>query len=277
MKKKIITGYIVKETKYSEATLQPEIVSRWFSPDPLSDEFPSWSPYNFTNDNPIRFTDPTGLAPVDIVLLGANNSSVTIETSLVDVTVDASSLIGDIGGNYSFGGDDILVAGLDIVGVFEPTPFADMASAGIEAKNGNWIGAALSGLGTVPYIGDLGKTGKIPKHVKTIENAISSVKSGKKTDFIVTPDGISVPKSQSQMRKGFDDAGFPSKPANQTSEVGTIHTVPTKNGKVDVRTMEGSANHNKRAVITHPGTNSPKTPSGRATINKKDNHIKQHN
>lgn len=64
VKKKIVTGYIVKETKYSEATLRPEIVSRWFSPDPLSDEFPSWSPYVFTNDNPIFFTDPTGLAPM---------------------------------------------------------------------------------------------------------------------------------------------------------------------------------------------------------------------
>ena len=39
--------------------------------------------------------------------------------------------------------------------------------------------------------------------------------------------------------------------------------------------MEGSKEHPKRAVITHPNTNSPKTPSGKATTNKADNHIKQ--
>ena len=65
VKKKVIIGYIVKDTKYSEATLRPEIISRWFSPDPLSEEFPSWSPYNFVKNNPIRYVDPDGRAPVD--------------------------------------------------------------------------------------------------------------------------------------------------------------------------------------------------------------------
>src|SRR5690606_9445652 len=110
----------------------------------------------------------------------------------------------------------------------------------------------------------------------TINNAIDGVKSGKKTDFVVTPDGVAVPKSQKQMKEGFDNAGFPKREATQTTENGTIYTVPTANGKVDVRTMEGSSSHSKRAVITHPGTNSPKTPSGKTTRDKRDNHIEQH-
>lgn len=55
-----ITGYVVREVRYSEATLEPEIVSRWMNPDPLAEEFYEWSPYNFGKDNPIYFVDPDG-------------------------------------------------------------------------------------------------------------------------------------------------------------------------------------------------------------------------
>ncbi len=122
-----------------------------------------------------------------------------------------------------------------------------------------------------------GETSAVLKTADKVADVASDVaKAANKVDFVVTPDGIAVPKNQSVMREGFDNAGFPKTKTTQTSEKGVIHTVPTKNGKVDVRTMEGSSKHDKRAVITHPGTNSPKTPSGRATTNKKDNHIRQH-
>ena len=42
------------------SVLRPEISSRWISPDPLAEEFYEWSPYTFTNNNPIFFTDPDG-------------------------------------------------------------------------------------------------------------------------------------------------------------------------------------------------------------------------
>ena len=59
-----ITGEVVAfvdvDTVYSEVTLKPELVSRWMSPDPLADEYPEWSPYTFTADNPILYVDPDG-------------------------------------------------------------------------------------------------------------------------------------------------------------------------------------------------------------------------
>lgn len=59
-----LIGFVKEDTVYSESTLEPELISRWLSPDPLSSEFPSWSPYNYGNCNPIYFVDPDGKAVV---------------------------------------------------------------------------------------------------------------------------------------------------------------------------------------------------------------------
>ena len=69
---------------------------------------------------------------------------------------------------------DLTQMGLDIVGIFEPTPFADLSNAGISALRGEWGNAALSVLGVIPYAGDLAKFGKIPKWISSV-NKISKV------------------------------------------------------------------------------------------------------
>ncbi|WP_308446809.1 RHS repeat-associated core domain-containing protein, partial [Flavobacterium collinsii] len=38
-------------------------VGRWGSIDELTESFFNFSPYNFSNNNPIFFSDPSGLAP----------------------------------------------------------------------------------------------------------------------------------------------------------------------------------------------------------------------
>ena len=55
-----IVAFVETDTLYSEATLEPDIVSRWLSPDPLANEYGSWSPYNYVLNNPIIFIDPDG-------------------------------------------------------------------------------------------------------------------------------------------------------------------------------------------------------------------------
>ena len=87
------------------------------SPDALSEEFPDCSTYVYASNDPILHTDPDGNARADIVILGASNSSVTLKTNLIDIKVNASSLSVDFGGNDSLSGNDVLSAGLDIVGI----------------------------------------------------------------------------------------------------------------------------------------------------------------
>lgn len=55
-----IEYFIETDTLYSEATLKPEIVSRWLSRDPLARKYPSHSPYNFVGNNPIIYVDSDG-------------------------------------------------------------------------------------------------------------------------------------------------------------------------------------------------------------------------
>ena len=63
--KSIIVGRIVRDTLNPDAQPTGDTAGRWMSPDPLSEEFPSYSPYNFCLNNPMRYVDPTGMAPED--------------------------------------------------------------------------------------------------------------------------------------------------------------------------------------------------------------------
>ena len=61
---------------YAGARYYPARVGKWLSVDPLAHEFPSWTPYNYTMNNPVNMIDPDGRAPVfdtDGNLLGATS------------------------------------------------------------------------------------------------------------------------------------------------------------------------------------------------------------
>ena len=60
-----IVGDIVIDSLNPDARPIGDVAGRWISPDPLSEEFPEWSPYNFCFDNPLKFVDPDGRAAFD--------------------------------------------------------------------------------------------------------------------------------------------------------------------------------------------------------------------
>ena len=122
--------------------------------DPLAEKCYSISPYAYCAGNPIFFVDDSGN---DLVIVGKGNSSVTFKTDLVNMSVNISRLGVDWNGNYSFEGNELLEAALDIAGVFDPTGVADAANASLQLSEGKYGDAFVSALGLIPYVGDVAK------------------------------------------------------------------------------------------------------------------------
>ena len=70
---------------------------------------------------------------------------------------------------------DMTQMGLDIVGIFDPTPVSDGVNGAISLARGDWLGAGISAVSMVPYIGDLAKAGKIGKWAQTVANGAELV------------------------------------------------------------------------------------------------------
>jgi hypothetical protein len=63
--KKIIVGEIKIDSLNADAQPLGDAAGIWMSPDPLIEEYPNWSPYSYTMDNPINLIDPDGKEPTD--------------------------------------------------------------------------------------------------------------------------------------------------------------------------------------------------------------------
>ncbi len=82
---------------------------------------------------------------------------------------------------------DVAQIVLDIVGIFEPTPFADGTNALISIGRGDWLGATLSGISIIPYIGDLAKFGKLPRYSQKLYDAIRLARNHAEFAKLVRP------------------------------------------------------------------------------------------
>jgi len=74
---------------------------------------------------------------------------------------------------------DLLQIALDLVGIVEPTPFADLTNTAISVARGDWLGAGLSLAGVFPYIGDMAKLGKLGRWSETVTEVIDLAANNK--------------------------------------------------------------------------------------------------
>lgn len=92
--RKQIVGNIVIDTTDMYARPIGDTPSRWLSPDPLSEEFPDWTPYRYGFNNPMRYTDPTGLLEDDYGVDSDGNINLIRKT---DEKVDRLFAVNDAG------------------------------------------------------------------------------------------------------------------------------------------------------------------------------------
>ncbi|MGC4041923.1 MAG: hypothetical protein QM710_14360 [Flavobacterium sp.] len=77
--KKEIVGRVEIDTLNVDAQPTGDIPGRWMSMDPLTDEFPDKSPYSYCNNNPVRYTDPLGMAPEDNIVITGDKKEETLQ------------------------------------------------------------------------------------------------------------------------------------------------------------------------------------------------------
>jgi len=70
------TGYNYFGARYYDPN-----ISIWLSVDPLSDKYPRYTPYNYTLNNPVKYTDPNGEFPILGTLVGAATGAIGEITS----------------------------------------------------------------------------------------------------------------------------------------------------------------------------------------------------
>lgn len=67
---------------------------------------------------------------------------------------------------------DLTQMALDIAGLIDPTPISDGANGIVSLFRGDLLGAGISALGMIPYVGDLAKVGKLGKFARTMERVV---------------------------------------------------------------------------------------------------------
>jgi len=172
--------------------------------------------YTYVGNDPLDRTDPTGKLP--------------------DWLVDFSGGVGDMA----------IAATLGVISVGNTSgPEMRGALGNGEVNTGSWSYTAGEIVGIVGTLG-LAEVGKVMSSASEAEAASGTTHS-------VGSPGVTIPGNPAGARAALEEAGYKGTPSTKRSEAGSIHTLPGKDGKMNVRVMDGSNAHPPRAVTTRAG------------------------
>lgn len=216
-------------------------IARWTSIDPLASSMASWSPYNYVFNNPLKYTDPTGMAPftdyynqngkhVKNVDDGSDAKVMVMTTSKKADVVDAAIQSGQTGPVAS----DAALEQMD-------------AAYDATAENGNERGFAVATDGTTSSMVE-GETGEVD--VVPARNELFTEGKTVAYDVHTHPEGNEAETVGSPEPSGADMSGAATTDPQNSVVLGFTRTVTTTT----------------KSITSGTGSNSTTTTSTNRTI-----------
>ncbi len=139
---------------YYRARFYNPAIGRFLQTDPVG-YYDSMNLYQYCGNNPLMFIDPFGLCANEYTNLTTGDIVVRTLAEIAYNTVNALY--------YGIHG------GLDVAGVYDPTPACDFLNAAGYAGEGDWKNVGYSAVSIAPYAGDvIGKGGKYGPKVAAV-------------------------------------------------------------------------------------------------------------
>ncbi len=153
---------------------------------------------------------------------------------------------------------DITQIGLDIAGLVDPTPISDGANGLISLARGDLLGAGISVVSMVPYVGDAAKLGKLGRYAETMAKAVDLAKANPAIAKQLGP-------AMEKLREAFGHIPLDKLPQPMRNALEPIKTKLDDFARIGVDTVQATVGKNN---ITWTQNAAGETIGAKATLNE---------